>query len=234
LRIFCVNLDRSKNRWHSIEQQASKLGLEIERFAAVDGSTLDPLPNFPISAGAIGCYLSHRGIWREICENDEPYTLVLEDDALLSDDLPKFLHDNSWIPEDADLIHLGAAYRKCSTYGFSRQAMNRRLFRSVRCVGTEGYIISRQCAGRLLADMNSIDREFDQILFNGGRPDLRTYKLFPALCTQDRLSYPGLIERTEPRPVNSNLYKAKREFLLGASKFLNLFRLRRRLTITFE
>lgn len=233
MRIFCVNLDRSTERWDSIDRQASHLGLTIERFSAVDGATLDPLPDFPIAPGAIGCFLSHRGIWQVIKEGQDEYALIIEDDALLSSSLPAFLQDTSWIPKDADLMHLGSSDPRCRIAGISRPAKGRRIYRCVACTGTEGYIISKRCAEALLREMVSVDREFDQVLFNGGRPDLKTYKIFPALCTQDRASLPGIIQRPARRAKNP-LLKIKRETYRGIMKFLNFFRLQRRSLVKYE
>lgn len=79
-----------------------------------------------------------------------------------------------------------------------------------------------------------VDREFDQVLFNGGRPDLITYKIFPALCTQDRANLPRIIDRGTSKTKTPAANKIKREVMRGVSKFVNLFRLRRRAFITYE
>ena len=236
LRIICVNLDRSTERWVSIQRQASQLGLVVERFSAVDGSKLNPLP-FPIAAGAVGCFLSHRGIWERIMQGSDEYVLVLEDDALLSSDLPAFLQDTSWIPGDADLVHIGGSDPRCSIEGFPRPAKGRKLFRSIKCTGTEGYIITKRCAAVLLKDMVYVDKEFDQVLFNGGRNDLKIYKIFPALCTQDRKNLSSTIERISKGISKERvpmLKKIKREIGKGWKKFLYLFRLQRRVSVVFR
>ncbi|MET3660312.1 glycosyltransferase family 25 protein [Aquamicrobium ahrensii] len=234
MRIFCVNLDRSTERWASIERQASNLGLEIERFSAVDGSAMKSLPDFPIATGAIGCFLSHHKIWKLISDGQDEYALILEDDALLSASLPDFLRNISWIPKDADLVHLGGSDPRCRIAGLSRPAIGRKIYKCIGCTGTEGYIISKRCAGILHCEMISIDREFDQVLFNGGRPDLKTYKIFPALCTQDRANLPRIIDRGIRKVKTPAVNKIKREVVRGVSKFVNLFRLRRRAFINYE
>lgn len=234
LRILCINLDRSVERWTSIERQAKELDLSIERFAAIDGSKLNPLPDLPIPLGAIGCFLSHRGIWQIISEGEDEYVLVLEDDVLLSQSLPEFLRDTTWLPEDADIVHLGSTDRRCTIAGLSRPALGRKIYKSIKCTGTEGYIISRRCAAALYREMVFIDQEFDQVLLSGGRPDLNIYKIFPALCAQDRENLTFTIEREVSNEKKSNINKIKRESARIMNKFLDLFRLRRRASITYE
>lgn len=234
MRIFCINLDRSVERWASINRQASQLGLSIERFPAIDGSKLNPPPNFPVSPGAIGCFLSHRALWEAISHGRDDYALILEDDALLSPSLPEFLHDTSWLPKDADLVHIGATDPLCSIRGFGRMTKGRKLYLSLKCTGTESYIISKQCASRLVIDMVSIDREFDQILFNGGRPDLKIYKLNPGLATQDRKTFEGLIERSLKKTKLTIGQKLKRELLRSLEQTMHPMLMRRTLKVWYE
>ncbi|MFN3745697.1 MAG: glycosyltransferase family 25 protein [Hyphomicrobiaceae bacterium] len=174
LRCLCINLDRSPDRWASIQKQAAVLGLRIDRLPAVDGGSLANPPDFPVSAGAIGCFLSHRACWEDIGRGAADPVLVLEDDALLSPALPDFLNDPSWLPDDADLVHLGAADTRCFVQGLGRAARDRTLYRSVRCTGTEAYIITRRCAAYLARNLTAIDSEFDQILFGGGARSSRS------------------------------------------------------------
>lgn len=76
---FVINLDRSPDRWLSINKQLTKLGINAERISAFDGNTLthDEIKKltpklyskweFPreISSGEIGCYLSHLECWKK-------------------------------------------------------------------------------------------------------------------------------------------------------------------------
>ncbi|GAA2848509.1 GR25 family glycosyltransferase involved in LPS biosynthesis [Aminobacter aminovorans] len=181
-----------------MEDQAKSLGVKLDRLAAVDGASL--AKSEVLSAGALGCFQSHRAAWAMVAEVEDQYAAVFEDDTHLSSDLPKFLADQSWIPGDADIVHLGCARRHCEVTGKALPALGRKLYRPTgENASAEAYIISKHCAAKLHRDFVSIDREFDQILFNGGRPDLVIYKLFPALGIQDQFvsqsRFDGLISR---------------------------------------
>ncbi|MBX3584198.1 MAG: glycosyltransferase family 25 protein [Rhizobiaceae bacterium] len=216
MRAVYINLDRSPDRRDWMEAQASNLGISLERFPAVDGSTLasNPFPNVPI--GAAGCFLSHRALWSDIAQGNDPYVLVLEDDAHLSPDLRLFLSDRSWIPEDADIVHAERTQKYVMVTGRSRRVLGRKLIKTIGGgTGTGCYVISRQCAQRLVETLTTIDTEFDQILFNQPQPDLTIYKLLPALSIQDKLTsepfFQLMIERTpEASAIRMNLdYRQK-------------------------
>lgn len=210
------------------------LGLKIERLPAVDGAAIPYLPDFPVSAGAIGCFLSHRLLWERIGNGLDDYVLILEDDVTMSTELPSFLDDTSWMPDDADIIHIGSADRRCYVQGSARRALNRSLYRSVRCTGTEAYIISRRCAERLAREFITIDKEFDQILFSGGVADLKVYKLLPSPCKQDRLSFKGLIERSSRGEELRMGLKIKRRLAKARSRLVGWLQLKRRKTVLYR
>jgi glycosyl transferase family 25 len=200
IRIVYINLDRSPDRRLWMEEQTKATGLYFERFVAVDGSAHHNLPKFPVSAGAIGCFLSHRELWRTIATSHASHAIVLEDDVHLSPEAASFFTDLSWVPPDADIVHVGGSLRHCLVQRKWLPVGDRRLFRAIgENGGTEAYIISKHCAAKLHRDFLTIDKEFDQILFNGGRPDLNIYKILPALCIQDHASsgprFESLIER---------------------------------------
>ncbi|WP_269930307.1 glycosyltransferase family 25 protein [Aminobacter sp. HY435] len=216
MRSIYLNLERSRDRREWMEGQAKSLGTPLERLPAVDGAQLGS--THPVSPSALGCFLSHRSAWELAATGDDPYVAIFEDDIHLSPELPKFLQDACWIPTGTDLVHLGCATRLCEVTGKPIAALGRRLFRPVSDnASAEAYIISKECARQLHRDMVSIDREFDQILFNGGRPDLTILKLFPSLAMQDQFvdqpRFEALIHRERiPRPAKLRGFaKAKHE-----------------------
>jgi glycosyl transferase family 25 len=94
LPVFLINLDRSPDRLARCAPVLDALGLPWERVPAVDGAhfksedlrSLNPQPPphgewfRPLSAGEIGCFLSHLRCWELIAERGLDCGLVLEDD----------------------------------------------------------------------------------------------------------------------------------------------------------
>ena len=112
LPLFCINLDRRKDRWTRWTSQPfyTEYKERILRVSAVDGATLNTLSDPRVSletrarisikgarrrhgeinsAGAVGCTLSHRIVWERFLTEfpEEPYALVLEDDVEVPADL---------------------------------------------------------------------------------------------------------------------------------------------------
>lgn len=96
-RVVMINLPRRPERRQKMEQSFLELGMDVEHFAAVDGSQLteenlielgvkflagyaDPFHNRPMTLGEIGCFLSHYRVWERIVADDLAEVLVLEDD----------------------------------------------------------------------------------------------------------------------------------------------------------
>ena len=100
-QLLCINLDRSPDRRAEIQAQADRLGLQLEFVSAVDGKLLPPddperarYDAFKrrltwrrgLSEAEIACVLSHRRAVARFLKSDNRFAVVLEDDAILSED----------------------------------------------------------------------------------------------------------------------------------------------------
>lgn len=83
LPIFCINLEHRTDRWRKIEIQAEYLGLEIQRFPAIEAQD----PNFSQGRSkAYGCRLSHYECLRTAYDLNLDRVIILEDDAVFHRD----------------------------------------------------------------------------------------------------------------------------------------------------
>ncbi len=85
---YYVNLDKATDRRAYLDAKLNQLGLEkqIKRFAALQG---DSRPSH-ITKGELGCFLSHQNILNNAANN--AYTLILEDDIILTSMFAKYLN----------------------------------------------------------------------------------------------------------------------------------------------
>ena len=98
MNIYIINLPAQIERSVFQEKQFSRLGLAFTRVDAV--SVKDVSDEYyqkvafdwerPLSRAEVSCYLSHQSLWQRVISENAP-ALILEDDAYLSDDLPKLL-----------------------------------------------------------------------------------------------------------------------------------------------
>ena len=118
---FVVNLERRSDRLDSFRSRApGSMGADLERFAAVDGTQLQPEAqllrlfdgnNFHYRRNVIGCALSHYSLWQRIAHARFPHerVVIFEDDAWFSKSFLALWNEAmaSLIPTDFDLIYLG-------------------------------------------------------------------------------------------------------------------------------
>ena len=119
MRTLVLNLARSRDRRDAISSRLSELKMSFEFVEAVDGQSLSEAQRSAYSSRAafatigremhpneIGCILSHIGIWRTVATGQDREVMVIEDDMLISPDLPALVSSLDWIPEDAAVVNL--------------------------------------------------------------------------------------------------------------------------------
>lgn len=166
MKTWVISLDSAHQRRAHIIAQQHALGLpEVTWFNAVDGLTLPHEATLGavqearlqrragrgFSLGELGCALSHRGVWQEFLSGDEQYVLVLEDDAVLSPELPAMLPDfRRYLScEQPKVIVLGAV-RLFADQASQPLTDKFSLIVPLRCWGGYAYLINRAAALRLI------------------------------------------------------------------------------------
>ena len=74
-KIYCINLDRRKDRWGQCQEQFAKYDMKVERF-----------PAYETDIGSVGCYQSHLEIYRLAISQKLDNVLIFEDDVMFLDD----------------------------------------------------------------------------------------------------------------------------------------------------
>ena len=125
--VLLINLDRSPERLETSSAALAAADVNFERISGVDGAQIDlnALPNFDaararramgrvLTAGEVGCYLSHLAAISRFLETDAAQCLVLEDDFEVQPGafetvagLPGCLAGTNW-----DVAHLSQPAKK--------------------------------------------------------------------------------------------------------------------------
>jgi len=163
--IFVISLPDAKSRREFISGQLRRLDLAFEFVDAIRGADVYDDPAFydrpralkvelrNMTPGEVGCALSHQKVYDIMFERSLPYAFVLEDDAMLSRDLPEALRLLGTRIRPNDLIQL----ERCDVY--SRKGKEP-LFNEYRIVRptmikygsmcqSAGYIITREAATKI-------------------------------------------------------------------------------------
>jgi GR25 family glycosyltransferase involved in LPS biosynthesis len=185
--IFCINLERRQDRWREFIGQKGLLGLDIKRWQGVDGSLID-ITNDPrvsmrvkrnirkklrrswediYTPGAVGCYLSHMEIWKWLSTSDSTCCIVLEDDCVIPDN---FAEKITTLWEESEIIQnerydCCILHRRCGKVETNSADANDDKVEAIEWFfNTTGYIITRNCAKKLMENALPIQVHVDKYI----------------------------------------------------------------------
>lgn len=194
--ILVINLDRSPLRLEKIAEQLDRLGLPWQRLPAADGKNLDlsdarllDLEGFkrlhgkmPL-VGELGCYLSHVWCMQRLLSTDDEYALIVEDDALLGDELPAVLTDLMAMPTRWDMVKLSGMHSGTPLKVEALSGGHSLAVPLSRYTGSSCYLVNRKVAtlyaDGLLPMRLPYDHEYDRAWDYG----FKMRMVVPAPCT---------------------------------------------------
>lgn len=196
--IFVISLARSSRRRATMAAALEKLSLPFSFFDAVDGSQID-LASSPdyngtlrrlvagrdLTQGEFGCLLSHRALLEKIAAEKIPRALILEDDAILSPELPAVL--DALMRQDWDVVRFLARPKTARESVKVRDIGNG--FSMTRVFGTPGgaygYLVTDRAAARLAEFMQVNWQPNDTLLGQSWRTGLDVFGVLPAPVRAD-------------------------------------------------
>ena len=202
LPIYVVNLPRANQRRAAIQRHLDALQLQFTFVPGTDGSALSSeqiqevysegraraAVGRALTAGEIGCYLSHVSTWREVAHSDAPFGLVLEDDARLNPRVVELLRRIDRFPRTVDICNLIPTNRK-QPYKTSfvrryRVIPGHRLVRVFGHMwGAAAYLVRPRAAQLLLRHAFPIQQPVDSFWSEHGTPKLELYTVEPYLVS---------------------------------------------------
>eukprot|EP00931_Biecheleriopsis_adriatica_P058848 TRINITY_DN35115_c0_g1_i1.p1 TRINITY_DN35115_c0_g1~~TRINITY_DN35115_c0_g1_i1.p1 ORF type:complete len:348 (+),score=51.78 TRINITY_DN35115_c0_g1_i1:67-1110(+) len=241
--IYCVNLDHRPERWQFMQAQFQRLRMPVERFSAVDGKSLDvphlaeiglvameALPRYylpddqklfgtDLTAGGIGCAMSHMLIWRDIvrrcasgaADPRAPF-LVIEDDCEFASEFSETLLSErmAHVPSDWEIVYLGGQDLLRRQHLYQVGTGVRRLYKGFR--ETTAYMINaagaKACLEVCVPMYWQVDTHLnDESLREGLKPPKggdadhtmhpRGYCLWPPIVAQQRDGFPTDVQKIE-------------------------------------
>lgn len=108
-KIFCINLDRRKDRWEETKIELKKWGLfdGINRISAIDGSKIKN-NRYPIKNGELGLLETHLKLIRNAKEKKYKNILLIEDDIEFTDEIKNIKEYIDELPKNWDMLWFGA------------------------------------------------------------------------------------------------------------------------------
>lgn len=197
-RIYCIgSKNRSDRKWN-VSKRFN--GWDIAHFEAIWMNKIDPTkidfgpdPVRRLDNGEIGCFLSHRKIYEIIKQEQLDKTLILEDDALPTEDfMSRFSDQISLVPDDWDMIYLGQINCDSNVLQKGRIAkvhalkenITGEIYSADRCWLTHAYAIRLKAIDHLLEGTKYVSYTIDAVLADLQK-DLKVYAFHPNLINQD-------------------------------------------------
>lgn len=158
MKIFVISLERSTQRRKLIQERLGKLGLEFEIVNAIDGRKLTeseiilstrPL-SYAIERGEIGCSLSHLSVYARMIADDVSSALILEDDAIPSQDLPDILKHLEREPVNEPLVTVLTPAGQYVSHAEQQLSITHYIHRLVEGTGAYGYVVNLAAAEGLI------------------------------------------------------------------------------------
>ena len=223
MKAFVVSLDNptGRARMEILRERAADIGLEIEKFDAKYGKTMNwntvideasTVCALFCTPAVVGCALSHVELWRKTVRDGLEWALILEDDAKLVDDaVPRIERAIEQAPEGWDVLLLGCfmcgknaqrIYTTFASSGVSELETRNGMRRVIRFGGTHAYIVSAAGAKKLVSSIgDNITYHIDQQM--SGLPNLNKYVVEPQIALQNSwvdsenaasVNFPGTID----------------------------------------
>jgi glycosyl transferase family 25 len=190
LPVVVINLSHRTDRWQALYRRMRAVGFtKLVRALAMDGARLAddqiaaltelpadavdqaPCSHLTLTRPAIGCFLSHLGIWRWMLETDLPQVLVLEDDAVPSASFSasRLREIMASMPKNTGLVLLG----RMIMGGLADTPDGSGLARIYYFNGTFAYLITplacRSLLQHLLPLRSHIDHQISKVLIDQRR-----------------------------------------------------------------
>lgn len=145
---FYINLDRRTDRRDQFENEAKKMGIEVERFSAIQHSV-----------PALGCTLSHLNVLKLARERNYERVCIFEDDFEFLINKDEFSNILSAIPDDSDVVMLG-------WYIFESAPYNEIFGKVLSATTASAYIVNRRFYDVLIHRLEEGVRHFQENVHN--------------------------------------------------------------------
>lgn len=159
---YIISLERAKHRFNYAKYLTTKIK-NMRLFSAIDylnNPRFDELCckyRVKINKGHAGCALSHIILLENFIISDQKYMIVLEDDCVINYPLPI---NNAQVEYMFNCIKLRSILQIDILYLNKRTLFNK-YYRVIGGCGTEGYLVTKHGAKKLLASLIELDQPID-------------------------------------------------------------------------
>lgn len=225
MKLFVINLDKDKDRMAFVDAQLRRLGVDYERVSGVYGKALSQSElhkvynsfrwwcsmGWSASMAEVGCALSHYNIYRQMVDDESlTYCCILEDDVELSPQFTFMLNEvEKWLDASKPQVII------LNDHEGVRRDLPRGIYPSFRGLCTDGYVLTRVAARKLIAANFPIIVPCDRWCRWVKQKYIQLYHAVPAVVRQKQDVFGSTtidkrISVSSLSPTRRILYKVKR------------------------
>lgn len=210
LDVVVISLRNELDRRKNMSVQLSGLGINYAFLDAVDGRGLGSPPveydsekrrrhyGYDLSPGEIGCFLSHKLVWRH-CLEYQKSVLVLEDDIIFDSDFRKSLDLISCLDTSYEMLRLSGLTNRDNARVILTNLGRWNFVEELKDPGGSGaYILTPEGALKLFSSSATFSEPVDNFLENRRLHGLKIRSLVPYPVQQN--VFPSTIQDRFARP----------------------------------
>lgn len=191
MQYVCISLKRATERRKSMTAQMQQHGIDGRFFDAVEiQGSVEDVPGYNAAArkffygsaltkGEIGCYLSHREVWKQLVASRDDAWCIMEDDIILlqgfkvaTEEL--HAHRDAW-----GIVRLYGIFENPQIEYASLPSGMKMMWMDLHPLGAQCYVITRKAAERMLESTEKIEYPIDDAIDKNWKHKLRLYITSP-------------------------------------------------------
>ncbi|MES2538045.1 MAG: glycosyltransferase family 25 protein [Pseudomonadota bacterium] len=195
ITVHCISLADQHDRRDYMRRQLDACGLPYRFFDALRVNLADGWPaiyqrqrrmnhsGVDMRAGEMGCYLSHRQVWSDFLAGDDEVCLVMEDDVEIHPGFAEVVKSLVEARQHWEFVRLFGVFRR-EVFPVRRLAGGHCLVDYLEQPnGTQGYLINRQAAQRLMVHTGSMWHAIDMAIDRDWEHGVRIMGIEPSVIS---------------------------------------------------
>ena len=237
IKIFIISLPRENKRRAAMQEKLQGISDDFEFFDAIDG-TKEKLSQHQdyvglkrrlfygkdLSDGELGCFFSHRALINKIVQDNIPFAVILEDDAILLKDFQPTVEAllNSTYPWDFVRFLTKPKIKRKTQSEVASLFKDYKLLRIATAPGgAYAYIVSHRGAKKLQHAMQSIWCPNDTLMGQPLRTCAEILTIYPPIADWDKSFYSAIGDERFKKNVLSGWEKLAYPMTRGVFKIID-------------
>nr|DAG72490.1 MAG TPA: hypothetical protein [Caudoviricetes sp.] len=191
LSYVCISMKHAIDRRENMAEQFRLHGIDGRFFDGIDISAhTGPIPGYSeasrkffygsaLTKGQIGCYLSHREVWKQLIASGDEAWCIMEDDISFLSGFKATTEELYMYREHWDIVRLYGIFKNPQIEYASLPSGTKLMWMDTHPLGTQCYVVTRNAAQRLLRVTERIRVPIDDALDQNWKHELRLYITSP-------------------------------------------------------